>query len=77
MGDHYNLVVNYVVQIYDYIVYRFSPSTGNHHDSHNDQLPVDLIDQLAEHSSDYIGFAEVKVEIPFRPEIFRSPLPID
>ena len=45
--------------------------------AHNDQLPVDLIAQLVEHSTDWIGFAEVKVEIPSRPEIFRSPLPID
>ena len=45
--------------------------------SHNDPLPVDLIAQLVAHSTGSIGFAEVKVEIPSRPEIFRSPLPID
>ena len=44
---------------------------------HNDQLPVDLIAQLAEHSTDCMDFAEVKVEIQLRPEIFRSPLAID
>jgi len=43
----------------------------------NEQLPVDLIDQLVEHSTDSIGFAEVKVKISSRTEIFRSPLPID
>ena len=45
--------------------------------SHNDPLPVDLIAQVVEHSTDRIGFAEVTVKIPSRPEIFRSPLPID
>ena len=45
--------------------------------THNDQLPVDLIAQLIEHCNDCIGFAEVKVEIQLRPEIFRSPLAID
>ena len=43
----------------------------------NDQLPVDLIAQLVEHSTDRIGFPEVKAKISSRTEIFRSPLPID
>ena len=45
--------------------------------AHNDQLPVDMIAQRVEHSTGCIGFVEVKIEIPTRPEIFRSLLSID
>ena len=37
-------------------------------EQHNDQLPVGLIAQLAEHCT---SFAEVRVLDPFRPEFFR------
>ena len=38
-------------------------------DPHNDQLSVALIVQLVEH---WTGIAEVRVQVLFRPEFFRS-----
>ena len=43
-------------------------------DPHNDQHPVGLVAQLVELCS---GIAEVKVRVPFRPEIFRSFFNVD
>ena len=37
-------------------------------DSHNDQLPVGLIDHLVEHCTD---IAEVRIRLPFSPDFFR------
>ena len=61
--DRYHIHVLSVVQIYDFHIYAvvYSPLNGFTWNQHNDQLPVGLLAQLAEH---YTGIAKVTSSNP-------------